>query len=64
MTLEDQIYNFIKENNGKFDLVDIACKFPGLTADIPTLVVYGLEEAGRVERRGVWGTRYAYFVRE
>lgn len=62
-SIKEDVYNFIKENNGKLDLVDIALQFNQFTCDIPGLAAYKLEEEGRVERREVYGTQCAYFVR-
>jgi len=64
MTLEDQIYNTILENNGKLDLIGIALKFPGLPMSIFAKKMGQLEEAGKIESRAVCGSQYVYFVRE
>jgi hypothetical protein len=63
-SIEEEVYNIIKDNNGKFDLVDIACKFPDLTVDIPSVAVYRLVQEGRVERKEMYGNRCAYFTRD
>jgi len=64
-SIKEDVYNFIKENNGKADMVDVACNFSQFLCDIPCLVISKLIEEGRVERReAVWNIQpYRLFVR-
>jgi hypothetical protein len=45
------VYNIIKIENGKLDLVDVSLYFKEYTVDIPCLAVQRLINEGRVERR-------------
>jgi len=61
--IKEDVYNFIKENNGTCDLVDISCNFKNYTVDIPSMAATQLVESGRVERRELYGCRCAYFIK-
>ncbi|MEN6553356.1 MAG: hypothetical protein ABFC34_10795 [Methanobacterium sp.] len=64
--IKEAVYNYIKEHNGKCDLVDVACHFKEYTMDVPGLAVHELIEEGRVEYRdAVWNIQpYRLFVKE
>jgi len=59
----EEVYDYICKNNGKVDLVDISLQFTQFTCDIPCLAAARLMEAGRIERREMYGNRCAYFVK-
>ena len=62
--IKEDVFNLIKENNGKYDLIDITCAFKQYTVDISCLAVARIEKEGRIKdvRYGVF--RHAYFVRD
>ncbi|MEN6570152.1 MAG: hypothetical protein ABFC18_09150 [Rikenellaceae bacterium] len=55
--IKEAVYNYIKEHNGKCDLVDVACQFNEYTIDVPGLAVHELIEEGKVERSEGVGNR-------
>lgn len=63
--IKESVFNYIKDNNGKCDIVDVACHFKEYTIDVPGLAVHELIDEGRVEYRdAVWNIQpYRLFVR-
>jgi len=63
--IKESVFEYIKEHNGKCDMVDVACQFNEYTIDVPGLAVHELIEEGRVEYRdAVWNIQpYRLFVR-
>lgn len=62
--IKEDVFNLIKENNGKYDILDITSAFNKYTVDIPCLAVARLEKEGRVIKVNCGVFRSAYFVRD
>ncbi len=65
-SIKESVFNYIKEHNGKCDLVDLACHFKECTIDIPGLATQELMDEGRVEyRAAMWNIQpYRLFARD